>query len=231
MIVTPTGRSRASILIADDHAVVAEGLAHVLAPYFSVLGQVRKLDDLIPALLRTKPQAVLLDVTFGSESSLSRMKQAISEFGVTAKFVMLTAHESRTLARAAFDAGASAFLIKGASGQDVRMTIEAALDGRRISAPDPEASADWPIVRGKTRRELIVGGIGLNRRQLQVLCLLYEGVNRETIALRLGMTVKGVEYHVSAIKRSTGIARLLDLLRWAGEHIALVRAAIQLDLE
>ena len=226
---TPTGRSRASILIADDHAVVAEGLAHVLAPYFSVLGQVRKLDDLIPTLLRTKPQAVLLDVTFGSESSLSRMNQAISEFGVTAKFIMLTAHESRTLARAAFDAGASAFLIKGASGQDVRMAIEAALDGRRISAPEPGISADWPIVRGKTRQEIIVGGIGVNLRQLQVLCLLYDGVSRDDVARRLGMTVKGIEYHVSVIKRTTGIPRLLDLLRWVEEHISLVREAVRLE--
>jgi DNA-binding NarL/FixJ family response regulator len=226
---TPTGHSRATILIADDHAVVAEGLTHVLAPYFSVLGQVRKLDDLIPALIRTRPQAVLLDITFGSESSLSRMKQAIVEFGIAAKFIVLTAHESRTLARAAFDAGASAFLVKGASSQDVRIAIEAALDGRHISAPEASAFEDWPIVRGKARQQVIVGGIGLNLRQLQVLCLLHDGVSRDEVARQLGMTVKGVEYHVSVIKRSTGIPRLLDLLRWAGEHIVVIREAILLE--
>ena len=76
------------------------------------------------------------------------------------------------------------------------------------------------------RQRIVVGGIGFTPRQLEVLLLLHSGADREEIARQLGMTVKGIEYNITANKLLVGIPRLLELLRWVDEHLADVKAAL-----
>ena len=211
---TPTGRI--TLLIADDHAVVAEGLALVLRPYFDVVGMVRELSELEPVVLALRPRVVLLDITFGAESAIPVLRTLRQKVGVTSRFVMLTAHDSPALAHASFDAGAHGFVLKGSAGQELRLAIEAAAKGRRY-APEHLAMPEVaPVV--ERRRTIVVGGVTLTRRQMDVMSLIRAGVERRDIAQRLGMTVKGIEYNVATVKEITGIPRLLDLIRWLDEH-------------
>ncbi len=211
---TPVGRI--SLLIADDHAVVAEGLALVLRPYFDVVGIVQELAGVEPTVLAVRPQVVLLDITFGKESAIPVLRTLRQELGVESRFVMLTAHDSPALAHASFDAGAHGFILKGSAGQDLRLAIEAAAAGRRYAPEHLAVPEVAPVV--ERRRKIQVGGVTLTRRQLDVLTLIRAGVERREIAQRLGLTVKGIEYNVATVKELTGIPRLLDLIRWLDEH-------------
>lgn len=205
--------------------MVAEGIALVLEPYFAVVGHVRELQQLIPTLLQLKPQVVILDIAFEGGSSLPFMKRALTELGISSKFVVLTAHESRSLMNAALNSGASGFLVKGSSGQDLRLAIEAALEGRRFISGHMANAAPLKS-RDGSRHRVVIGGIGLTLRQVEILVLMHAGVAREEIARQLGISIKGIEYNVGAIKSLTGIPRLLDLLRWVEENMTDARAAI-----
>lgn len=215
---TATVRKRVTVLIAEDHAVVAEGIELVLRPYFAVVGQVRTLSELIPTMHERKPDVVVLDITFGEESSIPLMKKARGKYGLKSEFVMLTAHESRALAAAAMAAGALGFVVKGSSGKELRMAIDAAAAGRRYSSMPTDAMAKLKRSVSGARDRIAIGGVTLTRRQFEVMILLKDGMPRPEIAGRMGITVKGVEYIVATVKALTGIARLFDLIRWLDEY-------------
>ncbi len=215
------GLPHTRVVIAEDHAVVAEGIEHVLMPYFTIVGRVHRLRDLLAVLHDRRPDVAVLDISFGAESSLPLMRRATTELALPTRFVMLTAHESRALATASFEAGAHGFVVKGSSGQDLRLAIEAAAAGRRFTSPSvaaavPEVASESNAARSRER--VVVGGFAMSRRQLLILTRLSAGQPRQAVARALGLTVKGVDYNIAMVKRSTGVSSLIGLLRWFAEH-------------
>lgn len=218
-------RSRPSVLIADDHTVVAEGLAIALSAHFAITGKVTVLDDLLPSILERAPDVVVLDLSFGGVSSLPKMQEAIADRRIRSRFVILTAHESRALAAAAHKAGALAFLLKGASTDDLRLAIEAACRGERYSVEHPpEERARQADVR--PGEFVTVAGLELSTRQVQVLDLLAQGLDREEIADVVGLSVKGVDYHFAELRELVGTSNTRLLAIWAVEHAAALRLAL-----
>ena len=203
---------RASVLIAEDHVLVGEGIAMALSPYFAIAGSVRTLSDLIPSIRKCRPDVVILDISFGPLSSIPVMREILKGPSPRPKFVMLTAHESPSLCRASFSAGASGFVLKGSSVQDLRLAVEAALEGRRYVSGSVNSPGVLPQIAGGPRARIIVGGLVISRRQGEILTLLHDGLTREETAKYLGMSVKGIEYHLAKIRMATGIPRLLDIL-------------------
>jgi DNA-binding NarL/FixJ family response regulator len=123
--------------------------------------------------------------------------------------------------------GASAVLLKGCSTQDLRLAVEAAAEGRVAQGQIPgDAQSTEVDLSAKVR----VGGVRLRVRHAAVLVLLLDGLDRRTIASRLGMTLRGVDYCVRTLKDATGINALVGLLHWAMEHQAGLRHAARGEL-
>lgn len=215
---TPRGTARATVLIAEDHVLVGEGIAMALTPYFAIAGSVRQLSDLAPTIQRCRPDVVVLDISFGPDSSIPVMREILAGPPPHPKFVILTAHESPSLSRAAFGAGAIGYVLKGSSVQDLRLAVEAALQNRRYVSGAVNSPGVLPQLSGGPRTRLTVGGLVISRRQAEILALLHGGLSQEQASEHLGITLKGLEYNLTKVKRATGLARLLDLLRWWDEQ-------------
>lgn len=213
---------RPAVLIADDHPVVADGFAMVLTPYFDVKGVVTDLDALPATIATCRPDVVVLDLAFGERSSIPVMQGILARRGTGVSFVVLTGMESRAVTNAALRGGASAVLLKGCSTQDLRLAIEAASQGR---TPQVRRTDDAGASGRDRSTKVRVGGVWLRARHAAVLVLLLEGMDRRTIASRLDMTVKGVDYCVRTAKDATGIHALVGLLHWAMEHQVGLRHA------
>ena len=209
---------RATVLIAEDHVLVGEGIAMVLSPYFAIAGSVRSLSDLVPSIRKCRPDVVILDISFGADSSIPVMRKILKGRAPRPKFVMLTAHESPALFRAAFGAGATGFVLKGSSVQDLRLAVEAALEGQRFVSGSAKTRGALPQIAGGPRARLKVDGIEISQRQAEILTLLQDGLSRKEVAEHLDVSVKGLEYHLSQIQKATGFPRLLDMLRWWKEE-------------
>lgn len=218
--------ARTTILIADDHTVVAEGLAVSLSPYFAVVGQVTQLDHVLGTIKRASPDVVVLDISFGGRSSLTILKEAHEDDTIDSKFVILTAHESRALAAAAFEAGASAFLVKGASTHELRLAVEAALEGRRFSLTEDRDHARDVSPGSPWGDAVRVAGIMLRPRHVRILNLLVDGLDRADIARVLDMTIKGVDYHLRGAREAVGTPNMRLLALWAHEHVEALRQAL-----
>lgn len=218
---TVNGATRTRILIADDHKVVAEGLASSLSPFYTVTARVYDLESLVGAIQRNRPEVVVLDITFAGVSSLPVMRRALEQNEVSTRFVVLTAHESAALERAAINAGAHACLLKGASTNELRLAIDAAVADRRYVAP-----VEWPA-RGRPDRPVLdIEGVKLRPKQVRVLLLLHEGLSRRQLAERLNVGVRAVDFHLTVAKKAIGIRTLQLLLKWVAERRELLAAAL-----
>lgn len=125
--------SRARILLADDHKEMRDRVMRVLEKEFEMLEAVADGQALLEAASELKPDLCLLDVSMPIVNGLevaSRLKQA----GSTSKIVFLTIHEDLDFVRAAYDVGASGYVIKRRMASDLLKAIRAVLAGRTFTS-------------------------------------------------------------------------------------------------
>ncbi|MGD9523287.1 MAG: response regulator [Gemmatimonadales bacterium] len=219
----PPASSRATVLVADDHKVVAEGVAECLRPYFDIVGVVDSLELLVGTIVRTRPQVVVLDITFGTASSLPVIQQALESGHASARIVVLTAHDSSALEQASFNAGALAYLPKEVGTQELRLAIEAALQGRRFGF----TKAHRPPGASLGRELVPIDGVLLRPRQIRVLLLMHGGFTRAQVAEEMGISKRGVDFHLAEARRQVGARKLHVLLRWVAEQRVAMEEALQ----
>lgn len=203
--------NRPTLLIADDHPIVAEALSTSLERWFRILGSVVTLEALQDSLRISAPAAVVLDLSFGEESSL-RVLPTLARAYPSTRFVILTAHVEPVLVDAALRAGAAGYVVKQSAPSELRVAIEEALEGRTYITPiirqhAPEPGLD-PTLPGPD-------AIQVSERQLRILRLLRSGHTYRQIADELGIATKTVEYHINVLRIRLGVPRTSQLLRWA----------------
>ena len=130
----PTPR-RTTVLIADDHAIVMEGLVTLLKEHdFDVVGAVGDGQKLIEAARRLKPDVIVTDLSMPELSGLDVLGKLKDE-RIDSKVVVLTMHNDGERATQALKAGASAFLLKESAGEELVTAIHQALQGRVYLTP------------------------------------------------------------------------------------------------
>src|SRR5664279_5172285 len=103
--------SKSRILLADDHSLIAETLSILLAPHFDVVGVITDAKLIVDEVARLRPEVVLLDVTMPGLNGLDVARMILEQTPNT-KIVFLTMHANRMIVKEAFQAGASAFVVK-----------------------------------------------------------------------------------------------------------------------
>jgi DNA-binding NarL/FixJ family response regulator len=199
----------ATVLIADDHAVVAEALATALGRWFKVVGIVTVLDRLDGEIHTKRPKIVVLDLTFGKDSAIPILRKLVDQYPDT-RFVVLTAHAEPVLADGALRAGALGFVVKESSATELRIAIEEALEGRTFLSPLMQAKG-----AGGNSTPAAAQGVLLTDRQRSILGLLRQGLTHSVIAGKLQISTKTVEYHVDVMGRRLGVVGRVQLVRWA----------------
>lgn len=203
---------RPSVLVADDHPVVAEALASSLERWFRVAGIVHALDEIDAAIRCHAPRATLIDLSFGDDSALPLLPRLTRDYPET-RFIVLTAHAEPVLAEAALRAGAMAYVVKQSAPAEVRVAIEEAFAGRTYVTPLVRPrSPDGGIVDAALRQG---NGARLSTRQKQILRRLRAGETYRQIADAVGLTTKTLEYHIEGIRSRSGLSRTTQLVRWA----------------
>jgi DNA-binding NarL/FixJ family response regulator len=201
-----------SLLIADDHPVVVNGLAASLGEWFRIVGTVSALDAVDARIREFSPAVVLLDISFGDRSSI-RILPALVEAHPDTRFVMLTAHTEPVLVDAALQAGAAGYVAKESPISEIRGALVDALAGRTYVTPlvrarrGDQRTADRILERPEVIRP--------SDRQVDILLMLRDGATHREISDKLGISTKTVEYHLNSLRRRLGIASLGLLIRWA----------------
>ncbi len=201
--------TRPTVLVADDHALIAEALSSSLGRWYQVVGIVTGLDGLESGISRTSPQIVLLDLAFGKVSALEALPRLVARYAET-RFVILTAHADPVLADAALRAGAVAYIVKESAPAELRIAIDEALAGRTYVTPMMQRRG-----AGGGAFPDAASPIHLSERQRSVLARLRSGHSYANIAAEFDISTKTVEYHVATLTRRLGIHGKAQLIRWA----------------
>jgi DNA-binding NarL/FixJ family response regulator len=207
---------RARVLLADDHAIVREGLVGLLESKFEVVGAVGDGHSLVAEAERTSPDAVILDIGLPLLNGIEAARQ-IRDLLPGVKIVFLTQQSGKEYVRAAFRLGASGYVLKNAAGTELLTAISEVLAGRRYLCHELRQRFGDP---GPISSSLATDSFPepLTARQREVLQLVAEGKSAKEMAHILNISIKTVEYHKAHIMDELGIRTTAELTRYAIEH-------------
>jgi NarL family two-component system response regulator LiaR len=182
------------VVVADDHAVVREGLRTFLRlqPGIEVVGEAGDGVEAIEEARRLGPDVVLMDLVMPELDGIEAMRRIRAERPQTRVIVLTSFGEDEKLLPAV-RAGAAGYLMKSAPPAEVVRAIRAAHEGEAVI--DPKAA-------GRLLDALASAGPnthGLTPRERQVLALVCHGLSNKRIAAELGLSEKTVKAHVSHI--------------------------------
>jgi len=207
--------TRAKILLADDHRIVAEGLRGLLEPDFELVGIVEDGRAMLEAVDKLKPDVVVADVSMPLLNGIEAVRQ-LKKKNKNIRVVMLTMHLDVTYAASAFEAGASGYVLKHSAPSELITAINSALKGRTYITP---------LLAGELlqfHKQKPLGESGalaqLTSRQRQVLQLLAEGRCVKEVASVLNISTRTVEFHKYSMMESLGLKSSAELVRFAVKH-------------
>jgi DNA-binding NarL/FixJ family response regulator len=200
---------RPTVVAADDHRIVAEGLRSLLEPDFELVAVVEDGAALIEAHDRLHPDVVVADVTMPRLNGIQAMRR-LREQGSSAKFVFLTMHPDVDYAVEALDAGASGYVLKHSAPEELVSAVREALAGRTYITPRIAGGVLEAMRRGEGSPTA-----KLTSRQSEVLQLIAEGRSAKEIAATLDLSPRTVESHKYSIMEVLGVKTSAEPVREA----------------
>ncbi len=201
---------RATILLADDHAIVTDGLTGLLGKHdFDVVGAVADGHLLVDAAKRLRPDVIVTDLSMPGLTGLDVLSRLKAE-RVESKVIVLTMHNDANLASVAIRAGAAGYLLKESAGDELVAAIRQALQGHVYLTPvmTREVMERMAGTADAAEPELTV-------RQRDVLRLIVKGQRMKEIAANLGLSVRTVETHKYEMMETLGLHSTAELVRYA----------------
>jgi DNA-binding NarL/FixJ family response regulator len=202
---------RPRVLLADDHLMLREAFARLLAPTCDVVGSVPDGRALLKAAPEVRPDVVVLDISMPLLNGLDAALQLKTKMP-EAKVIFLTVNEDPDLAAEAIRAGASGYLLKNSAASELLQAIDEAMCDRTYITP--------LIAKGLMEALLHVGQARskaeqTSLRQREVLQLLAEGKTMKEIAAVLGIKPRTVAFHKYGMMKQLGAKSTADLIKIA----------------
>src|SRR5262245_44938744 len=185
---TPMKRPR--IVLADDHRLLREAFAQMLAPYCDVVGAVADGRALLAAAPELRPDIVVLDIAMPELDGLDAARQ-LRRLMPEVKIIFLTVSEDADLAAEAFRAGASGYLLKNSAASELLLASEEVFQGRSYVTP----LATQGLVDAALHEPEPAKTYTPSPRQREVLQLLTEGCSMKEVARILKITARTVAFH------------------------------------
>ncbi len=187
------------LLIVDDHPIVREGLVAVLEdePGFVIAGTAGSAEEGLRLARGVQPDVVLLDLELPGMSGVEAIPQFIAS-GTGARVIVLTAYDTDDRVFGALQAGASGYLLKGATAAEIISAVRTVAAGG--SALEPRVAARLVDAVRAPRRS----ASRLTDRERQVLRLVAEGLPNKQIAHALAITERTVKFHIASASRRLG---------------------------
>jgi DNA-binding NarL/FixJ family response regulator len=204
------------VLIVDDHQLFRAGVRAELEPLLEIAGEASGIEDALDAIEAESPDVVLLDVHMPDGGGVELIRRAATLMETPPCFLALSVSDAAEDVIAVIRAGARGYVTKSISGEELADAVRRVHEGDAVfsprlagfvldafagPAPQPESELD-----------------ALTAREREVLQHIARGYMYKEIALRLDISPKTVEAHVSSVLRKLQLSSRHELTRWAAER-------------
>jgi DNA-binding NarL/FixJ family response regulator len=210
-----------TVLIADDHPVVRQGLRTLLDVQddIDVAGEAADGAGTVEQAQRLTPDVILLDLKLPGLDGVGVLKE-LQARGVGARTLVLTSVMGAGPVAPAMQAGAAGYLYKDVDPVALVRAIRSVHDGNLVLAPDAAGALSQRVRDGQSTgdREYARGAATLTGREQQILGLLARGRSNREIARSLGVSEKTVKTHVSSVLGKLGVQDRTQAAIYAVRH-------------
>ncbi|HSM16232.1 MAG TPA: response regulator transcription factor [Gemmatimonadales bacterium] len=206
------------VLIADDHALVREGIRQVLAESegFQVVAEAGRGDQALALAQQHEPDVAVLDITMEGGSGLdaaAKLRQTLPNV----RILILSMHHHAQYLLQAVRAGAHGYVLKDGQPAELREAVRAVHGGRTFYSP-PVADKLSAALRGELEDQQRQNAFErLTARERDVLVRVSNGLTSKEIAAELGISPRTVETHRESLMRKLDIRNMAGLIRFALE--------------
>jgi len=201
------------VLVVDDHPMVRKGLSAFLeiVPGLEEVGVATNGAEAVRLFRKCAPDVVLMDLVMPEVDGVEAIRR-IRELEPAARIIAMTSFREDELVRRAFEAGATSYLMKDVSLDDLEAAIRATHHG------EPALSREAAKVLIRRAAPTTEANLGLTNRELQVLGLIVQGLNNREIADRLVISRATASVHVSNILAKLGVSNRVEATTLALRH-------------
>jgi DNA-binding NarL/FixJ family response regulator len=208
--------SEPRVLIVDDHQLFRAGVRAELEPLLEIAGEASSVDEAVDAIEAHGPDVVLLDVHMPDGGGVEVIRRTAARVDTQPCFLALSVSDAAEDVIAVIRAGARGYVTKNISGEELADAVRRVHDGDAVfsprlagfvldafagPAPQPQSELD-----------------ALTAREREVLQHIARGYMYKEIALRLEISPKTVEAHVSSVLRKLQLSSRHELSRWAADR-------------
>jgi NarL family two-component system response regulator LiaR len=201
------------VVIVDDHAVVRSGLGAVLASTegMQLAGEAEDGEEAIRLCERLQPDIVLMDLMMPKMDGVTATR-AIHESWPQIRIIALTSYKEKDYVEGALKAGATSYLLKDVSADELISAIGRAVQGQ------PSLSPEAAQVLIQTVSEPSQPGSDMTAREREILALMVEGRSNNEIAESILVSHSTVKFHVSNILSKLGVSSRTEAVAFAIRH-------------
>lgn len=212
-------KKRHTILIADDHTLFREGLRSLLSTHedLHVLGEAENGQEALRAVAERKPDLLLIDLSMPKMGGLDAIRE-IKRYEPETKILVLTVHETEEFVLAALNAGASGYVLKDATHQELILAIRSVLREKRYLSPDISARVIEGYIDGRKAVKSTSSWDSLTLREREILKLVAEGRKNKEIADILFLSAKTVAKHRANLMNKLDLHSVSALTAYAIER-------------
>jgi DNA-binding NarL/FixJ family response regulator len=207
-----------SVFLADDHAVVRDGLRALLSaqPDMAVVGDAANGREAVRQVTRLRPAVVIVDIAMPEMNGLEAARQ-IRQACSDSQVIILSMHATSEHVYEALKAGALGYVLKESAGSEVVAAVRTVHAGRRFLSPQVAESVVQTLLRnGAAAAE---GPLArLSPREREILQLVVDGKSSADIAETLFLSPKTVDTYRSRLMEKLGVSNVAGLVRFAVQH-------------
>jgi len=203
-----------SVVIVDDHGIFRSGVKAELEGLVEVLGEAESIEDAVRTVTELEPDVVLLDVHMPGGGGVEVIGQ-VSKLRPQQRFLALSVSDDPQDVIAVVRAGARGYVTKTITGEELADAVRRVGEGDAVFSPRL-AGFVLDAFAGEIPAEEVDPELDqLTAREREVLRYIARGYLYKEIAMRLSISVKTVEAHVSSVLRKLQLSNRHELSRWA----------------